>query len=181
MLSAEENDRLTQVGPGTPMGKLMRRYWHPVATSQDIKESPVLIVPMEEPLLQREVIDRLLPRLAVRFPERERDLVMAYHDLVQGVDSNTIFGNAFKALEEIARGITNNQNLELNREDKIKKHFPHLHPLIFKTITHLANQRGDEGGHGRLGPDVHEIRYLLFQICNIALLFLDYPNPQGEE
>ena len=44
MLSVEENDRLTQVGPGTPMGKLMRRYWHPVATSQDIKGSPVRTV-----------------------------------------------------------------------------------------------------------------------------------------
>jgi phenylpropionate dioxygenase-like ring-hydroxylating dioxygenase large terminal subunit len=25
--------RLTEVGPGTPMGEAMRRYWHPVATS----------------------------------------------------------------------------------------------------------------------------------------------------
>ena len=27
MLSAQDNERLTQVGPGTPMGELMRRYW----------------------------------------------------------------------------------------------------------------------------------------------------------
>jgi 5,5'-dehydrodivanillate O-demethylase len=31
MLSAEVNDRYTRVGPGTPTGELMRRYWHPVA------------------------------------------------------------------------------------------------------------------------------------------------------
>jgi 5,5'-dehydrodivanillate O-demethylase oxygenase subunit len=31
MLTAEQNDRLTQVGPGTPMGDYLRRYWHPVA------------------------------------------------------------------------------------------------------------------------------------------------------
>lgn len=31
MLTAAENDRLTRVGPGTPMGALLRRYWHPVA------------------------------------------------------------------------------------------------------------------------------------------------------
>ena len=31
MLTAEENERLTRVGPGTPMGNLLRRYWHPVA------------------------------------------------------------------------------------------------------------------------------------------------------
>jgi 5,5'-dehydrodivanillate O-demethylase len=35
MLTKEENERLAQVGPGTPMGTLLRRYWHPVvATSQ---------------------------------------------------------------------------------------------------------------------------------------------------
>ena len=36
MLSREENDRLTQVGPGTPMGEMMRRYWHPIATSAQL-------------------------------------------------------------------------------------------------------------------------------------------------
>ena len=32
MLSQEKNERLTAVGPGTPMGNLLRRYWWPVAT-----------------------------------------------------------------------------------------------------------------------------------------------------
>jgi 5,5'-dehydrodivanillate O-demethylase oxygenase subunit len=41
MLSVEQNERLTRVGPGTPMGELMRRYWFPVATSQDLAENPV--------------------------------------------------------------------------------------------------------------------------------------------
>jgi 5,5'-dehydrodivanillate O-demethylase len=31
MLTPAENDRLTRVGPGTPAGNLLRRYWHPVA------------------------------------------------------------------------------------------------------------------------------------------------------
>src|SRR3989454_3728213 len=30
-LTEEENRKLTQVGPGTPGGDLLRRYWHPVA------------------------------------------------------------------------------------------------------------------------------------------------------
>jgi 5,5'-dehydrodivanillate O-demethylase len=38
MLSREENDRLTRVGPGTPMGNLMRRYWHPVAAKAQLLE-----------------------------------------------------------------------------------------------------------------------------------------------
>ena len=29
MLSKEENERLTSVGPGTPCGELLRRYWQP--------------------------------------------------------------------------------------------------------------------------------------------------------
>jgi 5,5'-dehydrodivanillate O-demethylase len=32
MLTIEQNDRLTRIGPGTPMGEVMRRYWHPIAT-----------------------------------------------------------------------------------------------------------------------------------------------------
>ena len=30
MLSAEKNRLLTEVGPGTPMGELLRRYWMPI-------------------------------------------------------------------------------------------------------------------------------------------------------
>lgn len=36
MLSSKENDYLTRVGPGTPCGKLMRRYWHPVAAASEL-------------------------------------------------------------------------------------------------------------------------------------------------
>jgi len=36
MLTAEENERLTRIGPGTPMGDLMRRYWHPIAASAQL-------------------------------------------------------------------------------------------------------------------------------------------------
>lgn len=33
MLSAEENRIFTEVGPGTPGGEWLRRYWHPIAIS----------------------------------------------------------------------------------------------------------------------------------------------------
>ena len=36
MLSSEENGILTQVGPGTPVGQVMRRYWLPALLSTDI-------------------------------------------------------------------------------------------------------------------------------------------------
>jgi 5,5'-dehydrodivanillate O-demethylase len=38
MISQEQNDRLTRVGSGTPMGELMRRYWHPIAPSAELNE-----------------------------------------------------------------------------------------------------------------------------------------------
>ena len=36
MLSAEQNDLLTQVTPGTPMGNLMRRYWQPIGAASEM-------------------------------------------------------------------------------------------------------------------------------------------------
>ena len=38
MLTREENELLTRVGPGTPMGELLRRYWHPVAVAKELTE-----------------------------------------------------------------------------------------------------------------------------------------------
>ncbi len=39
MLSAEDNEVLTRVGPGTPMGNLLRRYWMPCLLSNEIPEA----------------------------------------------------------------------------------------------------------------------------------------------
>ena len=36
MLSTEENELLTRIGPGTRMGALLRRYWHPVAGTAEM-------------------------------------------------------------------------------------------------------------------------------------------------
>ncbi|HEY5340366.1 MAG TPA: Rieske 2Fe-2S domain-containing protein [Candidatus Aquilonibacter sp.] len=41
MLSQAMNDRLTRVGPGTPCGELMRRYWLPIAPFAQLLENPV--------------------------------------------------------------------------------------------------------------------------------------------
>ena len=44
MLSTEQNDRLTRIGPGTPAGELLRRYWHPVAVDVELERNPVKAV-----------------------------------------------------------------------------------------------------------------------------------------
>src|SRR5438477_8083086 len=36
MLSAEDNDQLTAVGAGTPMGRLIREYWIPALLSTEL-------------------------------------------------------------------------------------------------------------------------------------------------
>jgi len=36
MLSTQENELISQVGPGTPGGNLMRAYWLPMATSDEL-------------------------------------------------------------------------------------------------------------------------------------------------
>jgi 5,5'-dehydrodivanillate O-demethylase oxygenase subunit len=41
MLKQELNEQLTQVGPGTPMGELLRRYWYPVAFVRELDEWPI--------------------------------------------------------------------------------------------------------------------------------------------
>ena len=37
MVSEHDNNILTQVGPGTPMGTLMRRHWIPAALSTELR------------------------------------------------------------------------------------------------------------------------------------------------
>ena len=44
MLSAAENQLLTQTGPGTPGGEMLRRYWHPIAASVQLNDDPVRAV-----------------------------------------------------------------------------------------------------------------------------------------
>jgi nitrite reductase/ring-hydroxylating ferredoxin subunit len=36
MISKEQNELMTRVGPGTPAGKLLRRYWQPVALAEEL-------------------------------------------------------------------------------------------------------------------------------------------------
>jgi nitrite reductase/ring-hydroxylating ferredoxin subunit len=54
MLSKDENERLTRVGPGTPMGELMRRFWIPAAFSHQLPKpdgAPVRVRLMGENLV----------------------------------------------------------------------------------------------------------------------------------
>ena len=41
MLSEDKNRQLTQVGPGTPMGEVLRRHWHPIAGIDELERNAV--------------------------------------------------------------------------------------------------------------------------------------------
>jgi hypothetical protein len=91
-----------------------------------------------------------------------------------------VFVEAFKTLEEIARGITGHKRFEFNNSN-LTKYFPMLHGTIHETLIKLRGHRGDKAGHGKNAPPPYEIRYLLFTICNAALLLLEYPYGVNHE
>ena len=90
MLSTNENEKLTAVGKGTPMGELMRRYWHPIAASAELGERPTKSVRLlgEDLVLYKDrsgtlgLIDRLCAHrrvdLSYGIPE-EHGLRCMYH------------------------------------------------------------------------------------------------------
>jgi phthalate 4,5-dioxygenase oxygenase subunit len=101
MRKAADADILTHVGPGTPMGDLMRRYWIPAAFSNQIAEpdSPPIRVRLlgEDLVLFRDtdgrigLLDELCPhRTASLFFGRNEDcgLRCVYHGLKFDVDGN---------------------------------------------------------------------------------------------
>lgn len=155
----------------------MKRFFAEAKLPLDLRGSPPLIVPLDEPLMQAEVIDKALTRLGGKFPERSAELLKAYHDMLSGRNLDSVFVEAFKTLEEVGRSISGNSSFIFSK-DRLKAHFPNLHPTIHETMVRLAGHRGDEAGHGRTAPDTYEIRYLLFAICNIAVLLLDYEEAQ---
>jgi len=153
----------------------IQRFLVEAGINLDLAGDPPEFRMLDEPLLQTEVIDELLPRLAKRHPDRAREFLECYHRVISGTGLDLVFSEAFKTLEEIARKETGNPSFTFE-ERTVAKHFPRFHPAIQSTLVKVAAQRGDEAGHGRRSPDAHEIRYLLFAICNMALLILDYPR-----
>ena len=76
MLSQEKNERLTQVGPGTPMGNLLRRYWWPVATHDMAGRVPVRRRLLGEDLVLFRDASGRLGLLAEQCPHRRASLAL---------------------------------------------------------------------------------------------------------
>jgi phthalate 4,5-dioxygenase len=77
MLSKEDNERLTRVGPGTPMGETMRRYWMPALLSWELPEpdgEPVRVRLLGEDLVAFRATDGRVGLLDELCPHRRASL-----------------------------------------------------------------------------------------------------------
>jgi len=102
MLTRAENELLTQVGPGTPGGELLRRYWQAVAIAPDIsEESPTKFVRLlgEDLVLFRDksggvglLADHCAHRGASLLYGRveERGIACAYHGWLYDTSGNCL-------------------------------------------------------------------------------------------
>src|SRR6185503_13809763 len=76
MVSKRDNDTLTQVGPGTPMGVLMRRYWIPAALSTELQTGgdPMRLMLLGEQLIAFRATDGKVGVMDHRCPHRGASL-----------------------------------------------------------------------------------------------------------
>jgi phenylpropionate dioxygenase-like ring-hydroxylating dioxygenase large terminal subunit len=77
MLSAADNELLTRTAPGTPMGDYFRRFWQPIALSEEMREPdspPVRVTVLHEPLLAFRDTNGRVGLIEGRCPHRGADL-----------------------------------------------------------------------------------------------------------
>src|SRR3977135_1072853 len=77
MLGKELNELLTRVGPGTPMGNLLRRYWMPALLSSEAASAasePVRVRLMGEDLIAFRDSNGQVGLLATNCPHRGASL-----------------------------------------------------------------------------------------------------------
>ena len=77
MLSTEDNELIAQVGPGTPMGEVFRRYWLPVLLSSELPEpdgAPVRVRQLGEELIAFRQSDGLVGLVGNHCPHRGASL-----------------------------------------------------------------------------------------------------------
>ena len=103
MVTKLENERLTRVGPGTPMGETMRRYWMPALLSWELPEPdcpPVRVKLLGEELVAFRTTDGRIGLIEEFCPHRraslwlgrneENGLRCVYHGWKFGIDGQCI-------------------------------------------------------------------------------------------
>lgn len=83
MLSREDNELLTRVGPGTPMGGLFRRFWFPILLADELPDpdsAPIRVRVLGEYYAAFRDTQGRLGLLDARCPHRSADLSMGYNE-----------------------------------------------------------------------------------------------------
>ncbi|PQA87626.1 Rieske 2Fe-2S domain-containing protein [Hyphococcus luteus] len=83
MLSREENELLVRVGPGTPMGELMRRFWLPALLESELPErdgKPVRVRLLGENLVAFRDTEGRIGLLDEHCPHRRASLALAVNE-----------------------------------------------------------------------------------------------------
>jgi phthalate 4,5-dioxygenase len=83
MLRPEDNKLITEVGPGTPMGELFRRFWLPVVASEDMEDpdgAPVRLRILGEDLVAFRDTDGKVGVLSAYCPHRRANLFYARNE-----------------------------------------------------------------------------------------------------
>jgi phthalate 4,5-dioxygenase oxygenase subunit len=83
MLSREDNDLLTRIGPATPMGEVMRRYWQPALISSELPErdgAPVRLRLLGEELIAFRDTNGRVGILGANCPHRGAPLFFARNE-----------------------------------------------------------------------------------------------------
>src|SRR4051812_47509738 len=83
MLSREDNDLLTRIGPATPMGEVMRRYWQPALISSELPErdgAPVRLRLLGEELIAFRDTNGRVGILGANCPHRGAPLYFARNE-----------------------------------------------------------------------------------------------------
>lgn len=80
-LSARDNETLTRVGPGTPMGEFLRAYWHPVARSARViaEDAPIRVRLLGENFVLFRSTDGQLGFFDEACPHRGASLALAHN------------------------------------------------------------------------------------------------------
>ncbi len=79
MLTEEQNRLLTEVGPGKPMGELLRRYWHPIGGVSELEKEPTKSVRlMGEDLVLYKDLDGNYGLMDKHCPHRRADMAMGF-------------------------------------------------------------------------------------------------------
>jgi nitrite reductase/ring-hydroxylating ferredoxin subunit len=70
VLTQQENELFTRVGPGTPMGNVLRRYWHPVGSTELVTWKPQRVTGLGEELLLYRASDQSVVLMDLRCAHR---------------------------------------------------------------------------------------------------------------